>query len=49
MAFEDSYVSLPAGQDFTLNGMDATLDAVTLSPLSIMVEYTCLLSTSRCV
>lgn len=40
MAFEDSSVSLPAGQDFTLNGMDATLDAVTLSPLSIMVEYT---------
>ena len=40
MAFEDSSVSLPAGQDFTLNGMDATLDAVTLSPLSIQVDYT---------
>ena len=40
MAFEDSSVSLPAGQDFTLNGMDATLDSVVVSPLSIMVEYT---------
>ena len=40
MAFEDSSVSLTAGQDFTLNGMDATLDAVILSPLSIQVEYT---------
>ena len=39
-AFEDCSVSLPAGQDFTLNGMDATLDAVTLSPLSIQVDYT---------
>ena len=40
MAFEDSSVSLDAGQDFTLNGMSATLDAVILSPLSIVVEYT---------
>lgn len=39
-AFEDSSLSLPAGQSFTLNGMDATLDAVTLSPLSILVDYT---------
>ena len=38
--FADSSVSLEAGQDFTLNGMDATLDAVTLSPLSIQVDYT---------
>lgn len=39
-AFEDSSISLPAGQSFVLNGMDATLDAVTLSPLSIQVDYT---------
>ena len=39
-AFEDSSISLPAGQSFTLNGMDATLDGVTLSPLSIQVDYT---------
>lgn len=40
MAFEDSSVSLEAGQDIQVSGMDATLDAVTLSPLSIQVEYT---------
>ena len=40
MAFEDSSVSLPAGQDIQVGGMDATLDALTLSPLSIMIEYT---------
>ena len=39
-AFEDCSVSLPAGQDFTLSGLNATLDAVTLSPLSIQVDYT---------
>ena len=39
-SFEDSSISLPAGQSFTLNGMDATLDGVTLSPLSIQVDYT---------
>ena len=40
MSFEDSSLSLPAGQSLQVGGMDATLDAVTLSPLSIMVEYT---------
>ena len=40
MAFEDSSVSLPTGQDIQVGGMDATLDALTLSPLSIMIEYT---------
>ena len=40
MDFADSSVSLEAGQGFTLNGMDATLDSVVVSPLSIMVEYT---------
>ena len=39
-AFENTSVSLPAGQSFRLNGMDATLDAVTISPLSIQVDYT---------
>ncbi|MFQ9917998.1 MAG: DUF4179 domain-containing protein [Flavonifractor plautii] len=38
-AFEDSSISLPAGQSFTLNGMDATLMA-SPSPLSIQVDYT---------
>lgn len=38
--FPDSGVSLAAGQDFQLGGMDATLDAVTISPLSIQVDYT---------
>ena len=39
-AFEDATVSLPAGQTFTLNGMEATVDAVLLSPLSFHVTYT---------
>ena len=38
--FPDSGVSLDAGQTFQLNGMEATLDGVTLSPLSIQVDYT---------
>lgn len=38
--FPDSGVSLEAGQTFQLNGMEATLDGVTLSPLSIQVDYT---------
>ena len=38
--FPDSGVSLEAGQTFQLSGMEATLDAVTLSPLSIQVDYT---------
>ena len=38
--FPDSSVSLDAGQTFQLNGMKATLDGVTLSPLSIQVDYT---------
>lgn len=40
MDFENSSTALPAGQAIQVSGMDATLDAVTLSPLSIMVEYT---------
>ena len=38
--FPDSGVSLEAGQTFRLNGMEATLDRVTISPLSIQVGYT---------
>lgn len=38
--FEDTSVSLPAGQSFLLNGMEATLDSVVLSPLSFQVSYT---------
>ena len=38
--FPDSGVSLDAGQTFQLNGMEATLDGVTISPLSIQVDYT---------
>ena len=40
MDFEDSSIALPAGQAIQVSGMEATLDSVTLSPLSIMVEYT---------
>ena len=38
--FPDSGVSLDAGQTFQLSGMEATLDGVTISPLSIQVGYT---------
>lgn len=40
MDFEDASVSLPAGQKTTLNGMDVTIDAITLSPLALRVDYT---------
>ena len=40
LEFQDSGVDLTAGQNFQLNGMDATLDAVTISPLSMKVDYT---------
>ena len=39
-SFPDSSVRLPGGQTFQLNGMEAVLDRVTLSPLSIQVDYT---------
>ena len=38
--FEDTSVSLPAGQAFDLNGMTATIDEITLSPLALRVDYT---------
>lgn len=40
MQFEDMSVSLPAGQEFQLNGMDAVIDAITLSPIALRVDYT---------
>lgn len=40
MAFEDSSLSLPAGQEILVGGMEATLDSVLLSPLSLTVGYT---------
>lgn len=40
MDFEDASLSLPAGQKTTLNGMDVTIDAITLSPLALRVDYT---------
>ena len=39
-SFPDSSVRLPGGQTFQLNGMEAILDGVTISPLSIQVDYT---------
>ena len=40
LAFEDASRTLPCGQTFTLNSAEATLNAVTLSPLSIQADYT---------
>ena len=38
--FEDTSVSLPVGQTFDLNGMTATIDEISLSPLALRVDYT---------
>lgn len=38
--FEDTSVSLPAGQKFELNGMGAVLDEITISPIALRVSYT---------
>ncbi|MDO4269581.1 MAG: DUF4179 domain-containing protein [Eubacteriales bacterium] len=38
--FEDASASLPAGQTFELNGMTATIDEITLSPIALRVDYT---------
>lgn len=40
LAFEDASRILLCGQTFTLNGAEVTLNAVTLSPLSIQADYT---------
>lgn len=39
-SFENGSVELPGGQTFMLNGMEAVLDSVSLSPLSFQVNYT---------
>ena len=38
--FEDTSVSLPAGQEFELNGMGAVIDEITISPIALRVAYT---------
>lgn len=38
--YKDTSVSPPAGQAIELNGMDATLDSISLSPLALTLEYT---------
>lgn len=38
--YEDTTVDVPAGQYFNLGGMDAKLDAVSISPLSVTIRYT---------
>ncbi len=38
--FENSSQALPCGQAFQLNGAPVTLNSVTLSPLSLQVDYT---------
>lgn len=38
--YEDTTVDVPAGQYFNLGGMDAKLDAVGISPLSVTIRYT---------
>lgn len=38
--YEDTSVQLVAGQPFNLNGMHSVVDAVSISPLAITVDYT---------
>lgn len=38
--YEDTSIDLPAGQRFDLNGMEATLDSISISPLALTLEYT---------
>ena len=38
--YEDTSVALPAGQALDVDGMDATVEAISLSPLSLAVDYT---------
>ena len=39
-AFEDSSLELPGGQSFTVNGETAVLNNVSISPLSLRIDYT---------
>lgn len=38
--YEDTSVTLPTGQTFSLNGMQATLDSASLSPVALTFKYT---------
>lgn len=40
LAYEDASVSLPTGQAFDLDGTDATIDSLTISPIGMNVAYT---------
>ena len=39
-AFEDSSLELPGGQRFTVDGKTAVLNSVSISPLSLRIDYT---------
>lgn len=39
-AFADSSLTLPGGQSFTVNGKSAVLNSVSISPLSLRIDYT---------
>ncbi len=38
--YEDASVALESGQDFDLNGMNATIDSLTISPVGLHMTYT---------
>lgn len=38
--YEDTSVKLPAGTDFDLNGVEATIDSASISPIALHMEYT---------
>lgn len=40
IAYEDTSIDLPAGQSFDLDGKGAVLDAVSLSPVALVIDYT---------
>ena len=40
LTYEDASVQLPAGQDFDLNGIDATIDELVISPIAVRMAYT---------
>lgn len=40
LEYEDASVALQAGQSFDLNGMDATIDSLTISPIGLNMSYT---------
>ncbi len=40
--YEDTSVELASGQEFDLNGMNATIDSASISPIALTLEYTVL-------